>query len=71
VHWRRRRDHRQRVRFTLAGHTLSGISTQESCDLDTPQYGVSIAADTVGVRVSGGTVRGFVDGIVSPDRSRA
>lgn len=52
------------VRFTLAGHTLSGISTQETCDLDNPQYGVSIAADTVGVRVSGGTVRGFVDGIV-------
>jgi parallel beta-helix repeat protein len=52
------------VRFTLAGHTLSGVSTQASCDLDNPQYGVSIATDARGVRVSGGTIRGFVDGIV-------
>lgn len=59
------------VRFTLAGHTLSGVSTQESCDLDSPQHGITIAADTLGVRVSGGTVRGFVNGIVqSGSRSR-
>src|SRR5262245_48811359 len=59
------------VRFSLAGHTLSGVSTQQSCDLDNPQYGITIAGDTRGVRVGGGTVRGFVDGIVqSGSRSR-
>jgi parallel beta-helix repeat protein len=50
------------VRFTLGGHTLSGVSTQESCDIDYPQTGITIIGAS-GVRVSGGTVRGFVDGI--------
>jgi len=51
------------VRFTLAGHTLSGVSTQESCDLEQPQTGVEIPGSVSDVRVSGGTVTGFVDGI--------
>jgi parallel beta-helix repeat protein len=49
------------VRFTLAGRTISGVSTQAACDLDDPQTGIAIFG--AGVRVSGGTVRGFVDGI--------
>lgn len=53
-----------RVRLSLAGRTLSGVSTQASCDLDNPQYGITIGGGLSGVRVSGGTVRGFVDGIV-------
>ena len=51
------------VRFTLAGHTLSGVSSQASCDLDNPQTGVWVEGSTSNVRVSGGTVTGFVDGI--------
>jgi parallel beta-helix repeat protein len=51
------------VRFTLAGHTISGISSQASCDLDNPQTGVWVEGSTANVRVSGGTVTGFVDGI--------
>jgi parallel beta-helix repeat protein len=51
------------VRLTLAGHTLSGVSSQASCDLDHPQIGVDVRNPATGVRVSGGTVTGFVDGI--------
>lgn len=59
------------VRLTLAGHTLSGVSTQESCDLNSPQYGIFIVGGTTGVRVGGGTVRGFVDGILQSGSSSA
>jgi parallel beta-helix repeat protein len=60
------------VRFTLAGHTISGVSSQDSCDLDYPQTGVEIPGSVSDVRVSGGTVTGFVDGInLSGTNSRA
>lgn len=58
------------VRFTLAGHTLSGVSSQASCDLDNPQTGVDVRNPATGVRVSGGTVTGFVDGILVTSGSR-
>lgn len=51
------------VRFTLAGHTISGVSSPASCDMETPQTGVDVRSPATGVRVSGGTVTGFVDGI--------
>lgn len=51
------------VRFTLAGHTLSGVSSPGSCDMENPQTGVDVRSPATGVRVSGGTVTGFVDGI--------
>lgn len=52
-----------KVRFTLAGHTISGISSPASCDMENPQTGVDVRSPATGVRVSGGTVTGFVDGI--------
>lgn len=52
------------IHFTLAGFTISGASSAESCDLTNPQYGVSVAGAVSGIRISGGTVSGFVDGIV-------
>lgn len=51
------------VRFTLAGHTLSGVSSAGSCDMENPQTGIDMRSPATGVRVSGGTVTGFVDGI--------
>lgn len=53
-----------KVILTLSGFTISGVSSTESCDLDNPQYGLHIQAPATGVKVSGGTVTGFVDGIV-------
>jgi parallel beta-helix repeat protein len=52
------------VRFTLGGYTISGVSTTESCDTDNPQLGIHAMAPATAVRVNGGTVTGFVDGIV-------
>jgi parallel beta-helix repeat protein len=51
------------VRFTLAGHTLSGVSSAGSCDMENPQTGIDMRSPATGVHVSGGTVTGFVDGI--------
>jgi parallel beta-helix repeat protein len=51
------------VRFTLAGHTIAGVSSAASCDMENPQTGVDVRSPATGVRVSGGTVTGFVDGI--------
>jgi parallel beta-helix repeat protein len=51
------------VHLTLAGHTITGVSSPTSCDLDNPQSGVVISAGTSRVKVSGGTLSGFVDGI--------
>jgi len=56
------------VHFTLAGFTISGVSsgtpnTPSTCNLAAPQLGISVAGPVSGVRINGGTVRGFVDGI--------
>ena len=51
------------VNFTLAGHTISGTSSPNSCNLQQPQIGISVIGSVSGVRVNGGTVTGFVDGI--------
>jgi parallel beta-helix repeat protein len=56
------------VRFTLAGHTLSGVSSPASCD--NPQIGIDMRSPATGVHVSGGTVTGFVDGISMSADSR-
>lgn len=58
------------VHFTLAGHTISGVSSRTSCDMENPQTGVDVRSPATGVRVSGGTVTGFVDGISLSDGSR-
>src|SRR6266850_544399 len=52
------------VSFTLAGYTISGVSSRDSCDVDQPQLGVRVEPGTSNVRVSGGTVTGFVDGVM-------
>jgi parallel beta-helix repeat protein len=59
------------IRFTLAGHTISGVSSQASCDVDNPQTGVDVRSPASRVRVSGGTITGFVDGISLGSRARA
>lgn len=56
------------VRFTLAGHTLSGVSGGESCDIENPQTGIAVQAP--GATISGGTVTGFWDGITLTPASR-
>src|SRR5262245_21334577 len=57
-----------KVRLTLAGYTLSGVSSPTSCDMENPQTGIDARSPGTDVRVSGGTVTGFVDGIsLSPD----
>jgi hypothetical protein len=61
VHGRWRRDHGQQRPLTLAGYTISGVSTPESCDQNNPQLGINVMPRFTGVRVNGGTVRGFVD----------
>jgi parallel beta-helix repeat protein len=57
------------VHFSLAGHTLSGVQSPGSCDMDNPQTGIDVRSPATGVRVSGGTVTGFVDGISSSSGS--
>ena len=52
------------VSLTLAGYTISGVSSRESCDVNQPQLGVRVEPGTSNVRVSGGTVNGFVDGVM-------
>src|SRR5262249_39766500 len=52
------------VSLTLAGYTITGVSSLESCDVDQPQFGVRVESGTANVRVSGGTVTGFVDGVM-------
>jgi parallel beta-helix repeat protein len=49
------------VRLTLAGHTLSGVSTAGGCA--EPQIGVDVRNPATNVRVAGGTVTGFADGV--------
>jgi parallel beta-helix repeat protein len=54
------------VHLTLAGHTISGMSTTNSCNLQQPQLGVNVNGvngPVSDVLVNGGTVTGFVDGI--------
>lgn len=58
------------VRFTLAGHTLSGVSSPESCDFENPQTGIDVRNPARGVRISGGTVTGFVEGVSMTPASR-
>lgn len=58
------------VRFTLAGHTISGVSSPTSCDTENPQTGVDVRSPATNVRVSGGTVTGFNDGISLSRNSR-
>lgn len=58
------------VRFTLAGHTLSGVSSPSSCDMESPQTGIDMRSPAAEVHVSGGTVTGFVDGISMSADSR-
>src|SRR5437899_9880835 len=54
------------VHFTLASHTISGMSSPNSCNLQQPQIGVNVngvSGPVSDVLVNGGTVTGFVDGI--------
>jgi parallel beta-helix repeat protein len=55
------------VRLTLAGHTVSGLSNPASCD---PQIGIDVRNPATGVRISGGTVTGFADGVSLTGGSR-
>ena len=55
------------VRLTLAGHTISGLSNPASCD---PQIGIDVRNPATGVRISGGTVTGFADGVSLTGGSR-
>jgi len=48
------------VTLHLGNHTLSSID----CDLSKTIYGIFVPGDISGVKIDGGTVRGFVDGIV-------
>jgi parallel beta-helix repeat protein len=57
------------VRLTLAGHTLTGVSSQAGCT--EPQIGVDVRNPATNVRVSGGTVTGFADGVSLTGGSRA
>jgi parallel beta-helix repeat protein len=61
------------VDFTLAGFTLSGVSSgtpgTPTCNSASPQTGVLVepaggSGPLSGVRITGGTVTGFVDGVV-------
>jgi hypothetical protein len=52
------------VNFDLAGFAITGVSTPQSCDTDSPQYGIHVTAAASNVHVTGGTVGGFVDGVV-------
>jgi parallel beta-helix repeat protein len=56
------------VSLTLAGHTLSGVSSQAGCE---PQIGVDVRDPATNVRVAGGTVTGFADGVSLTAGSRA
>jgi parallel beta-helix repeat protein len=58
------------VRLSLAGYTLSGVQSPGSCDFDNPQTGIDVRSPATGVRISGGTVTGFVDGISLSSGSR-
>jgi nitrous oxidase accessory protein NosD len=51
------------VHLTLAGHTITGVSGPGACDLDNPQSGVVLTPGSSDVKVSGGTITGFVDGL--------
>jgi parallel beta-helix repeat protein len=48
------------VVFHLAGHTIASTD----CDMDQEVYGIFVHGGLLGVRIDGGTVRGFTDGIV-------
>lgn len=48
------------VVFHLAGHTIASAD----CVMDKEVYGIFVHGGNSGVRVDGGTVRGFTDGIV-------
>lgn len=54
------------VRLTLGGHTLSGLGV-----CGEPQIGVDVRNPVTNVRVAGGTVTGFADGVSLTSHSRA
>jgi parallel beta-helix repeat protein len=56
------------VRLDLRGFTISGNSpTGAICNTEIPQHGIFVTATAPpGVQITGGTVTGFVDGIVLP-----
>jgi parallel beta-helix repeat protein len=54
------------VHFTLAGFTISGIAHTNACDFEKAKVGILVERSGQGllfVRVNGGTVTGFFDGI--------
>jgi len=54
------------VHLTLAGHTISGMNPPDVCNFQTTkasQIGVRTQGAFTDVRVNGGTVTGFVDGV--------
>jgi parallel beta-helix repeat protein len=52
------------VNLDLAGFTISGVSGSSSCNQGSPQHGILVNSFLPRVHISGGTVTGFVDGIV-------
>jgi parallel beta helix pectate lyase-like protein len=55
------------VTFHLGNHTLSSTD----CDMTREIYGIFVPGNIVNVKIDGGTVRGFVDGVVlSSSKSR-
>ena len=50
------------VTFDLAGFTIRGSSSAQSCNTNAPQIGINVPA-AANVHIRGGTVTGFVDGI--------
>ncbi len=53
------------VHLDLKGFTISGLSSPTSCNTVTPQHGIMVTGAASGVTITGGTVTGFVDGIVA------
>src|SRR5262245_15952736 len=58
------------VHLSLAGYTISGVQGPGSCDFENPQTGIDVRSPATGVRISGGTVTGFTDGISLSSGSR-
>jgi parallel beta-helix repeat protein len=56
------------VRLSLAGHTITGAASEGSCE---PQIGIDVRSPAEGVRISGGTVTRFADGVSLTGQSRA
>lgn len=58
------------VRLSLAGYALSGVQTPGSCNMENPQTGIDVRSPATRVKISGGTVTRFVDGISLSSGSR-